>query len=112
MKKGGDGTFNVNMVSFDGAEVSELVGLYIMGILAQKLKNFRIGLYWDNGLAAFYNINSQKDIMSIFKDLRLNITMQANLKEVNLLDITFNLTTGMYRPYKKPNDSPTYISTC
>ena len=117
MKKYCDGTFDVTMESFDSAEVCELVGLYILGILAQKFKNSSIGLYRDDGLAAFHNINSQtsdrirKDITSIFKDLGLNITIQANLKEVNFLDVTFNLTTGMFRPYKKPNDTPTYIST-
>ena len=70
-------------------------------------ENLSIGLYWDDGLAAFYNNSSQtldrirKDITSIFKGLGVNITIQANLREVNFLDVTFNLMTGMFRQYKK-----------
>ena len=26
------------------------------------------------------------------------------------MDVTFNLYTGKYQPYKKPNDPPTYIN--
>ena len=32
------------------------------------------------------------------------IEIKTNLHEVNFLDITFNLRSGTYRPYKKPND--------
>ena len=40
------------------------------------------------------------------KGLGLNITIQANLKSVDLLDITLDLRTGKSRPYWKPNDRP------
>ena len=40
--------------------------------------------------------------------MKINIT--TNLKTVIFLDITFNLCTGKYRPYKKPNDTQTYIN--
>ena len=33
------------------------------------------------------------------------------MKEVNFLDVTFNLPTDSYKPYKKPNDNPIYIHT-
>ena len=33
------------------------------------------------------------------------------MKEVNFLDVTLNLTTGTFRPYRKPNDHPIYINT-
>ena len=36
--------------------------------------------------------------------------MATNLKTVNFLGVAFNLCTGKYQPYKKPNDTPTYIS--
>ena len=26
------------------------------------------------------------------------------------MDVTFNICTGKYQPYKKPNDTPTYIN--
>ena len=40
----------------------------------------------------------------------MKITITTNLKTVNFLDVTFNLCTGKYQPYKKPNDTPTYIN--
>ncbi|GFR86959.1 inositol hexakisphosphate and diphosphoinositol-pentakisphosphate kinase 2 [Elysia marginata] len=46
---------------------------------------------------------------AIFRDNGLNITIQANQKIVDFLDVTFNLHTGLHKPYKKLNDSITYI---
>ena len=40
----------------------------------------------------------------------MKITITTNLKTVTSLDITFHLCTGKYQPYKKPNDTPTYIT--
>ena len=36
-------------------------------------------------------------------------TAEANLHVVNFLDVTFDLTTGKHKPYRKPNDDPLYI---
>ena len=33
----------------------------------------------------------------------MNITIEANKKIVDFLDINFDLSTGIYRPYRKPN---------
>ncbi|GFS16873.1 beta-hexosaminidase, partial [Elysia marginata] len=52
--------------------------------------------------------NKEKNF-SIFRDNGLNITIQANQKIVDFLDVTFNLHTGLHKPCKKPNDSITYI---
>ena len=38
-------------------------------------------------------------------------TIEANMKELNFLDITLNLTTGVYKPYMKENDHPVYVNT-
>ena len=40
----------------------------------------------------------------------MKITIATNLKTVNFWDVTFNLCTGEYQPYKKPNDTHTYIN--
>eukprot|EP00117_Sycon_ciliatum_P035757 scpid105136/ scgid0243/ len=45
----------------------------------------------------------------MFNSLGLKITIQANLKSVDFLDITLDLRTGKYRPYRKPNDRPLYV---
>ena len=45
----------------------------------------------------------------VFNSLGLKCTIQANLKSVDFLDITLDLRTGKYRPYRKPNDRPLYV---
>ena len=40
----------------------------------------------------------------------MKIVITTNLKAVNFLGVTFNLCTGRYQPYKKPNDAPTYFN--
>ena len=48
-KKGTADTFDVTMGSYDRAETCELVGLYMLSLLAQKFKN-QVGLYCDEGI--------------------------------------------------------------
>ena len=43
-------------------------------------------------------------------DLGLKTTVQSNLKVVDYLDVTLNLTTGKYYPFRKPNNNPMYIN--
>ena len=108
---------DVAMGSFDGAEICELVGLYILHGLCAKYGKDSIGLYRDDGLAVFKNISGptaermKNDITRHFKNDGLNITIQTNTKTVNYLDMTFNLNSGTYYPYRKPNDQPLYINT-
>ena len=45
----------------------------------------------------------------IFKRNSLQITIEANKKVVDFLDITLDLSTEIYKPYKKPNSNLTYI---
>ena len=45
------GMFDVTMGSFDGAEVCELVGAFLLHHLSQYIERFNIGLYQDDGLA-------------------------------------------------------------
>ena len=46
----------------------------------------------------------RKNIIKIFKDTGFAIDVETNLKIVDFLDITFNLSNGTYRSCKKPND--------
>ena len=52
----------------------------------------------------------RKYIIAIFKSEGLSITIETNLIETDFLDVTFNLHTGKYFPYRKPNNDPLYIS--
>ena len=45
------------------------------------------------------------------KDLGFQTEIETNLKEVIFLDVTFNLNSGLYKPYKKPNDQLLYVTT-
>jgi hypothetical protein len=111
VKKGGS-EFDVAQGSYDGAEACELVGLYILSKL-QDL-NLDVGLYRDDGLAATSSTPRQvekikKQITEIFNKLGLQITIEANLKVVNFLDICMDLDSDIYKPYIKPNTIPQYI---
>ena len=53
----------------------------------------------------------KKDLCKVFNSLGLKISIKANLKVENYLDITLDLSTGKYYPYRKPDDKPVYIHT-
>ena len=47
----------------------------------------------------------------MFKEIGFKIKIQTNLELVDFLDITFNLSNGTYKPYRKPNDNLLYINS-
>ena len=49
-KRNGNAMFDVTMGSYDGAEVCELVGIFILNILAKLFGKSNVGLYRDDGL--------------------------------------------------------------
>ena len=113
--KGGNELFDVTMGSFYGAEVCELVGLYLLDKLSKLLGKNNVGLYRDDGLAAVKSTSGpvldkmRKNIITLFKNEGLGITIDTNLIKTDSLDVTFNLTTGKFFPYRKPNNIPLYI---
>ena len=115
-KAHGRGLFDVTMGSFDGAEVSELVGAFALAQLPERCRDGNAGLYRDDGLAVLKGMSGseadrlRKEIVQRFLDLGLRLTIATNLKVTNFLDLTLNLTTGKYYPYRKPNDVPLYIN--
>ena len=52
----------------------------------------------------------KKKICQIFERNGLKVTIEANAKIVNFLDITLDLNTGIFKPFMKENDIPTYVS--
>ena len=50
--KKGNSSFDVTMGSFDGAEICEIVGLYLLDKLSNLLGKENVGLHRDDGLAA------------------------------------------------------------
>ena len=101
------------MGSYDSAETCDLVGLYLLSKL-QHLK-VNLGLYRDDGLGVCALTNRQvdiikKEICKIFEKHNLRITIEVNKKVVDFLDVTFNLDTGDFKPFMKPNDTPLYVN--
>ena len=91
------------MGSFDGAETCELVGLYLLSKLTPVVGN-DIGLYRDDGLAALNKTpreieNIKKYICQTFNEHNLKLTIEANKKSVNFLDVTLDLNSSTYKPY-------------
>ena len=43
------------------------------------------------------------------KDQGLSITIDANKKAIDFLDVYLDLSTGKYKPFRKPNDIPVYV---
>ena len=107
--------FDMAMGSYDGAEVCELVGLYLLNLLTNEFGKNNIGLYRDDGLSCFQNISGpdsekiKKKMRKIFKEDGLNITVECNLALTDFLDVTFDLKSGTYYPYRKQNNEILYI---
>ena len=101
--------------AFDGAEVCELVVLYLLNILKSEFGGKNIGLYRDDGLGSFENKSdpelekTKKKISKIFKDNGLNIRIETNLHITEYLEVTFNLKIWKCYPYRKQNNSLQYI---
>lgn len=114
VKKNTDNIFDVTMGSYDGAETCELVGTYILYQITKKHgKNF--GLYRDDGLGIIRGTPRQielikKDLCAIFHRNKLKITVEANMKIINFLDVTLDLNTGYHMPFTKPNHIPKYVN--
>ena len=104
------------MGAFDGAEVCELVGLYLLQQVKSEIKEVTLGLYRDDGLG-LYNSRApgtkveqfRKRLVEIFKRNGLRITIECDLKRVDFLDVTLDLTEDKHLPYRKPDSDPLYI---
>ena len=100
MNKGSD-LLAASMGPYDGAEVCELIGIFLLNLLGwQYMKN--IGLYRDGGLSIFKNCSCpqmekfKKHLQKVFKNNGLDVIIECNMKVVNYLDVTFNLNDSTY----------------
>ena len=112
-KKGGK-LFDVTMGAFDGAEVCELVGLYILSLISDKFGEDDFGLYRDDGLGAIVATGPQgerakKELHKIAKKCGLGFIVDGLFTHVDFLDANFDLPSGRYWPYTKPNANTKYV---
>ena len=109
------GLFDVTMGAYAGAEVCELVGSFLLDALSLKYNKTNIGLYRDDGLAVFRNVSGphfekiKKEFQKLFRQHGLRLIIKCNLKIVDFLDLTLNLTDSTFKPYHKLNDEICYI---
>ena len=105
------------MVAFDGAEVCELVGNFLLHKLSEKYERKNLALYRDDGLAIFKNVSGpdsekfKKKFCKLLQDHVLELTIQWNRKVVNFLDFILNLENATYHPYLKDNNKIIYVNT-
>jgi hypothetical protein len=110
--------FDVTMGSFDGAEVCELVGLFILNELSITFGKDRVGLYRDDGLILLKGTRggladqTRKKLHHLFEQFNLKITAEVSHQTVNFLDITLNLADGIVtNPIGNRITNHSYIST-
>ena len=103
------------MGSYDGAEVCELVGLYLLNRFKETCPEVEFGLYRDDGLGYSKKMRGRttekmrQKIIQMFKKEGLNIIIDMDMDQVDFLDVTFNVNTDRYGPFNKPNNKPMYV---
>ena len=89
--------FDVSMGAYDGAEVSELIGISMLSLLSKLINKNHFGVYRVDGLAITSSSEAEKlkkKFQKLFSQKDLDLIVQCNLKITNYLDITLNLNDG------------------
>ena len=116
IRRNDDTLFDVTQGSYDGAEVCEIVGIFLLNLLQDRFGKGCVGLYRDNGLAVLPNTSgpqaekASKDITHIFKMQELRIEVVTNLTSTDFLDVNLDLINNKYYPFRKENNEPLYIN--
>ena len=120
--KTGQDNFDVPMGSYDGAEICELVGLYLLHMLTSGedpiFEKENVGLYRDDGLALIKLNRGGREmekgikprLNAIFNKADLKITIDPATQVTDYLDVKLNLDKHTHEPYRKPNDNPSYLN--
>jgi hypothetical protein len=101
-----DSLFDVTTGAPDGAEVCELVGVYLLSKIQSVSPASSFGLYLDDGLILVNNPNGplleriRKALVAIFQAEGLKITVSPPSDSVDYLDVTFR-ADGSFRPFRK-----------
>ena len=115
-KKDSDGLFDVAMGSYMGAEVCDLLGLYILSNLGPTLGAGSYGLYRDDGLAVLAGRSPsewerlKKSLQATFKNVGFKITVETGLYRTDFLDVILDLRKDEFQPFRKTNSKTVYIN--
>ena len=105
----------LTMAAYDGAEVCELIGIFVLSLLSKHINKNHIGLYRDDGLAILKNTcgpeaeKLKTKFQKLFKEKDLDSIVQCNLKITNYFNVTLNVKNSSFRPYTKPIQETKWI---
>ena len=104
------------MGSFYGAELCELVGLFILNNISSIFTAGRYGLYRDDGLAVVRKtrrcnlIKAEALIKNKMKTIGFDITIESGAHTTDFLDVALDLQLNTFHPFKKPNSKTLYVN--
>ena len=114
--KKGQENFDIGMGAWDGAESCDIVGLYILDQLKNRIAGFESGLYRDDNLGVVETTerNAEKirqKIIDVTREMCLKIISKANVKVVEFLDVKLDLENETFRPFTKLGDRTKYVKS-
>ena len=111
-----DALFDIAMGGYHGAEICELVGLYMLDGLRKTIPDGKVGLYRDDGLAVIPRQSGsaterlKKQLHSFAKNLGLRLEIDEPSTKTEYLDVFLDLDNITFAPYRKPNSEIRYIN--
>ena len=114
-KKNEPDLFDIPMGSFHGAEICDIIGLYLLDKLSQIFEESMYGLYRDDGLAIVDWLPSRKldslrkKAISIMLEAGFKITIDVGMTQTDFLDVSLDLSNNTYKPFRKANAKLAYI---
>ena len=90
--------------------------MYILHLISSLIPKKQFGIYRDDFLGAVRLTGRlieqlNKKLHKLFNDIGFKITIESNIKLVNFLDVTLDLTNESFKPYRKNEEAvPVYIN--
>ena len=101
-----------------GAEICELIGLYILQGLKNIFPNLIIGLYREDGLIVIEKKRTNVEVEKIKKNMHkftksigINLIIENPSWKIDYLDLNFNLLNHTFYPYRKDNNKINYVNS-
>ena len=97
VKKSWDKDFDIPGGCFDGAEVLEIVGTYILSKISNEIYKKHVGLQQVDGLGVLRNMSEsemdrpRKNLIKIFQECGPSIVCKTNLTSVDSLTVHFGM---------------------
>ena len=116
-KSSSESLFDVAMGSYDGAEICEMVGLYILNKISAIFSKNRVGLNRDDGLALVKGNSTRnadmarKSLNETFHQFGLKITCEVSHHLAHFLDVTLDLNSNRFVPFRKPLNTTQYVDS-